>query len=45
MKKRIKKIGSGFGIYFDKEEQEIYDMSEGDIIEIAIIRLEKDNRK
>jgi hypothetical protein len=39
MRKIIKKIGSSIGLYFDKEEQRVYDISEGDIIELEFSKI------
>ena len=36
MKKLIKKWGANLGILFNKEEEKIYNLSEGEIIEIEI---------
>ena len=39
MRKEIKKIGSSIGIIFNKEEQKVYSLKSGDIIEITLDRL------
>ncbi len=36
MKKKIKKVGTSLGLYFTKEETQIYDLEVGDIVEIEI---------
>ena len=36
MKKIIKKWGEGLGIYLDKEDAKIYEIEEGDIIEVHV---------
>jgi hypothetical protein len=46
MKKKLKKIGSdGLMIYFSKEEQEIYGLVEGDVIEIDDMLIQKQKSK
>jgi|TARA_Y100000310_G_scaffold97876_1_gene95537 hypothetical protein len=41
MKKIIKIIGNSIGITFNKEEQEINNLDVGDVIQITIIKLKK----
>ena len=36
MKKKIKQVGTSIGIYFTKEEAEIFELAVGDIIEVNI---------
>jgi len=46
MKKILKKWGDSLVIVFDKEDREIYKLNPGDVIDIGMIRLmkqEKDN--
>jgi hypothetical protein len=41
VKKIVKKWGDGIGIYIDKEEQEIYKLKEGDIVDVEIVKVKK----
>ena len=41
MIKIIKKWGDGLGIYFDKEDTKIYQLKEGDILDIEIVKIKK----
>ena len=40
MKKKIKKYGDSFVITFSREEREIYNLDEGDIIDVQIVKKE-----
>jgi hypothetical protein len=39
MRKEIKKIGSSIGFTFNKEEQKVYALKLGDIIEVSIKKI------
>jgi len=41
MKKILKKLGNSLGITINKEERKIYDIEEGDILEVDITKLER----
>lgn len=41
MKKKIKRTGNTLCVYFTKEEQEIYKLKEGKIIEVEIKEVKK----
>lgn len=45
MKKIIKKWGEGLGIYFDKEDIQIFEIKEGDIVDIDDILIKKTERR
>ena len=46
MKKKLKKIGTdGLMIYFTKEEQELYGLVEGDVLDIDDMLVEKKKEK
>lgn len=41
MKKKVKKWGDSLVIVIDKEDQEIYGIAEGDVIELADMLVQK----
>ena len=43
MRKEIKKIGSSIGIIFNKEQQKVYDLKLGDVIELSPTKVKDDN--
>lgn len=46
MKKIIRKTGSSLGIIFNKEEQKILRIKEGDIVDISdIVKLKKEKKR
>ena len=45
MKKIIRIIGNSKGVIFNKEELEINDLDDGDIIDFTIIKLNKSKKK
>ena len=45
MKKIVKIWGTSLVLVFDKEDQRIYNIEEGDIIDLSDIKIEKQKRK
>ena len=42
MKKQIKRYGNSLIILIDKEDSEIYNLEEGDVVELEIVKLKGD---
>lgn len=45
MKKKLKKWGTGLGLYFNKEDQDIYGLVEGGVIDIDDMLVQKIKKK
>lgn len=45
MRKQIKKYGNSLVIKITAEDQEVYELEEGDVIEMEIVKLKEDRRK
>ena len=45
MKKIVRKTGTSLGIIFSKQDREIYDIEEGDIIDLDDFVVEKKKKK
>ena len=40
-RKRLKKIGNGIGIYFNKEQQKLYNLEDNQIVDVDITLVNK----
>ena len=45
MRKIVRRTGNSLCIIFNREDQEVYKLDEGDIIEVSIIKLKKAKKK